>query len=316
VSEKYGTEHHDYRMEEDNFISLYRKALWHYEHPLNDPNAVATYFLCQNAAEKITVMLSGEGADESFMGYARFNNDSIRRLRFRTFLYRHPALREIIYRLWPVSKGKALFNITRYNPAMYVLTYSDLNSVDKLLKGNDSAIDFRLSASDSAQGDTLNEAILQDEICDLMQWFWRADRMGMASSMELRVPFCTRTMFELANSIPYDKRVYNGERKAVLKKIAEKYIDHDQIYRKKVGFGTPVDDWINRDGPYRKLYEETVESEKFKKRDFFDHKHFNEIYSAHKNSAYRELNSGFMWTYFNLETWYRIFFESGWKELV
>jgi len=258
----------------------------------------------------ITVMLSGEGADESFLGYARFLPSSISRLKTRTLLYRHPSLRKLLYKL----TGKSLFNITRYNPAMYVLSYSDLNLTNRLLKGDDSSFEGRLKVLATAKGDVLNEALLQDQNCDLAQWFWRSDRMGMAASMELRVPFCTVPMFTLANSIPYEYRVLNGERKAVLKKIAERYIDKDQIYRKKVGFGTPIDVWLNRKGPYSEMYSETMDSGNFKSRSFIDHGHFGHIYDSHKNGSYREINSGYLWTYFNLENWYRIFFENGWKD--
>ncbi|MCX6984974.1 MAG: asparagine synthase (glutamine-hydrolyzing) [Lentisphaerae bacterium] len=311
VSSRYNTEHHDFPMDENNFTELLRKSIWHFEHPLNDPNSVCTYFLAEKAKNYITVMLSGEGADESFLGYSRFLPMSIRRLRARTFLYRHPSLRELLYKL----TGKSLFNITRYNPAMYVLSYSDLNLTHKLLKGDDSSFEGRLKILADAKGDVMNEAILQDQNCDLAQWFWRSDRMGMAASMELRVPFCTVPMFTLANSIPYEQRVYKGERKAVLKKIAEKYIDKDQIYRKKVGFGTPVDVWLNKNGPYSRLYSETVESDSFKSRNFIDLSHFNQIYSSHRSGSYREVNSGYLWTYFNLELWYRTFFEGGWRKL-
>ncbi len=314
VSDRYGTEHHDYRMSEDIFADLFQKTIWHYEHPLNDPNTVATYYLNENAKKYITVILAGEGADESFMGYSRFNRDVLGRIKSRMRLHKHPVIRELFYRLWPVEKGKALFNITRYNPSMYALSYADLNLVDKLLKGKDSNIAFRHEVTKAGRGSVLNEAILQYELCDLMQWFARADRMGMASSMELRVPFCTVPMFGMANSIPYEQLVHNGESKAVLKKIAEKYLDKDQIYRKKMGFGTPVNEWINKKGPYSGLFAELMESERFKKRKGIDHGHFNKLYEGHKNGTYRELNSGFLWTYFNFEMWQRIFFEDGWKQ--
>lgn len=311
VSARYNTEHHDFPMEEHNFTELFMKSIWHFEHPLNDPNSVCTYFLAQKARDFITVMLSGEGADESFLGYSRFLPSSMKILRFRTFLHRHPVLRKALYRI----SGKSIFNITRYNPAMYVLSYSDLNLTDRLLKGDDSSFEGRLQVLKQAHGNVLNEALLQDQNCDLAQWFWRADKMGMAASLELRVPFCTVPMFTLANSIPYEQRVHNGERKAVLKKIAEKYIDNDQIYRKKIGFGTPVDMWLNKKGPYSDMYSEITGSDSFRSRSFIDHDHFNYVYASHKNGSYREVNSGYLWTYFNLENWYRIFFENGWKSL-
>ncbi len=311
VSSRYGTEHHDFEADENCFCNLLPKSIWHYEHPLNDPNSVFTLYLTQKARKFITVMLAGEGADEAFLGYSRFYPSAISSLRRRTFLYRHPALREMLYRL----SGKKIFNVTRYNPAMYVLSYSDLNITDRLLNGDGmSFCPGRAEIIRKACGDVLNEAILQDQACDLPQWFWRSDRLGMAASMEIRVPFCTVPMFTHANSIPYEMRLHNGERKAVLKKIAEKYIDKDQIYRKKIGFGTPIDSWLGGSGPYGRMFSETVGSESFRSREFFDHGFFNQILSSHRNGSYEERNIGFLWTHFNLELWYRTFFEGGWRK--
>ena len=137
----------------------------------------------------------------------------------------------------------------------------------------------------------------------------------MASSIELRVPFCTVPMFALANSIPYEQRVYNGERKAVLKKIAEKYLFDEQIYRKKIGFGLPIDEWSQAETGYGQILRETFESNTFAQRDFIDHEHFHPIYEAFKTGRHQERLCGFLWTYFNLEQWYRLFFENGWKEM-
>jgi len=154
-----------------------------------------------------------------------------------------------------------------------------------------------------------------DQGADLVQWFWRADRMGMAASMELRVPFCTVPMFSLANGIPYGQRLHGGERKAVLKKVAEKYVDHDQIYRKKVGFGLPIVPWSRTKDGYGELIRETFESSSFRIRPGIDHAHANALYREFRDGHYNERNCAFLWTYVNLEQWHRMFFENGWKEM-
>lgn len=311
VSERYGTHHHDYPVTEDDFVESFRQSIWHYEHPLNDPNSTCTYHLVKKAKEYCTVMLSGEGADESFLGYTKFTAQAVKTISKRTFLYNHPVLRKLLFKL----SGKPLFNITKYDPAMFALSYADLKLIDPLLNGNDFEMKGRHFASAAAGDSILNKIILQDQICDLSQWFWRADRQGMGASMELRVPFCTPEMFKLANSIQHSLHIRNGERKCVLKKIAEKYIDHDQIYRKKVGFGSPIFVWLEKNGKYTELFNDTLESAKFANREFINKKHFNSIFENHKNGLYKERNSAFLWTYLNLELWYRIFFEGDWKSM-
>ena len=310
VSERYGTVHHDYPVTEDDFVPSFEKSIWHYEHPLNDPNSVCTYHLVKKAKEYCTVMLSGEGADESFLGYTKFTQQAVQSVSKRMFLYNHPLLRKI-----GGLSGKPLFNVTKYDPAMFALSYADLKIIDPLLNGKDSEMVGRHYASKVAGNDVLRKIILQDQICDLPQWFWRADREGMGASMELRVPFCTPQMFRLANSIPHSLHIRDGERKCVLKKVAEKYMDHDQIYRKKVGFGSPIFVWLEREGKYTELFNETFESAKFANREFINREHFNSLMNGHKNGSYKERNSAFLWTYLNLELWYQIFFEDGWKKM-
>ncbi|OGV50892.1 MAG: asparagine synthase (glutamine-hydrolyzing) [Lentisphaerae bacterium GWF2_52_8] len=315
-SERYGTEHHDYQIGEDDFLDLFEESIWHYEHPLNDPNAVCTHYLVKKAREHVTVMLSGEGADESFLGYTRFLPATVRKMAWRNWFYQHPKIREALYKSWPLRKGRAFLNITRYSPTMYALSYAKLELVDKLLKGEERGCEWRRKVLSEGLGNTLREEILADQSCDLAQWFSRADRIGMASSMELRVPFCTAPMFKLANSIPYKLRVHGGERKAVLKKVAEKYLDHEQIYRKKIGFGTPIPRWLEKSGNYSGMLDDVLDSSRFRSREFIDQKHASLIYSSHKKGSYVENNSGFLWTYPNLELWHRIFFEGGWRRFV
>ncbi len=314
VSSRYNTEHHDYPLDEKSFCQYTPKAIWHFEHPLCDPSVVGTYYLTEQAKHHITVMLAGEGADETFLGYVRSTPATVKRLMYRRFFYQHPTLRNLLSKYWQFKKGKSFLNVTRYNPAMYSPSYADLNDVDSLIRGDDSGMEFRHQIESYAKGNLVDEILMQDQICDIAQWLCRADKMGMASSIEIRVPFCTVPMFSLANSIPYKLRVNGGERKAILKKIAEKYIDLDQIYRKKIGFGTPLEFWINKDTEFSHLYSDIIESKEFRGRDFINHTHFDEIYVLRKSGVNRERNCSFLWTYFNLELWYRIFFEEGWKK--
>ena len=224
-------------------------------------------------------------------------------------------LRRSLHAFWPIEKGRSLFSITKYNPAMYTLSYNDLNSVDLLLDGDDHSMRFRRAAVAMAKGDPLDEAILQDEMCDLPQWFQRADRMGMAASVEARVPFCTEPMFRLANSIPYSQRVHGGERKAVLKTIAERHLDSELVRRKKIGFGTPLYEWSTGTEGWGGLLRGTLESKMFKSREFIDWRHFNSFYEPFKAGKYKEIQCGWLWTYCNLELWHRLFFEGGWRRL-
>jgi asparagine synthase (glutamine-hydrolysing) len=309
ISQRYGTEHHDYPMTEEEFATELDQTIWHYEHPLNDPNSVSSMVLAQHAKKQVTVMLSGEGADESFLGYTKFTPKALKTIRKRGFLWRHPGIRETLARL----TGKPIFKVTRYDPAMFALSYADLNSVDDLIHGNYPEMSGRLEASLKAGGNIEKNVVLQDQMCDLPQWFQRADKTGMAASMELRVPFCTNGTFSLANSTPYEHHVSNAERKRVLKKVAENYMDHDQIYRKKIGFNTPLQVWMEPNRKYRKMLEQTLDEAIENKRPGVDIQHMAGLLDELKAGHRVERQCAFLWTYMNLERWHRIFFEGGWK---
>ncbi len=310
ISTRYNTEHHDLPVTEDNFLPELDRTIWHYEHPLNDPNSVCAMLLAHSAKPWVTVMLTGEGADESFMGYTKFSEAALATAKRRTLLWKHPFIREFLAKV----TGKPIFKVTRYDPVMFALAYADLNQVDDLLKGDISNMEERTNVSDKAGDDILKKIILQDQLCDLPQWFQRADKMGMAASMEMRVPFCTPDMFALANSIPHHHHLRGGERKAVLKKVAEKFMDHDQIYRKKIGFGVPLTPWIQRGGAYKQALMSALRKLTTSPLDGIDTAHLGTIINT-VDSPELEQQCAFLWTYFNLARWHEIFFEGGWKQL-
>ena len=91
-------------------------------------------------------------------------------------------------------------------------------------------------------------------------------------------------------------------------------MDYDQIYRKKIGFGSPINLWMDNKGKYSQLLNDTLGSAKFANREFVNKKHFNDLFKAYQNGRYKEHNCSFLWTYLNLELWYQMFFEEGWKK--
>ncbi len=316
VSSKYNTQHHRYQFTEEHFLSYYKKSIWHFEHPLADPNIVPTYYLNEKANNDIKVMLSGEGADEAFMGYSRFKPHVILALQRKQRLFNNPLFRKLILRFWPLTKGKRFIQQSKYNPILFNLSYADFEDIDGLLCDSKLIAMYREGVLADSGSSFIDKVSLQDQMCDLEQWFWRADRIGMAASIEQRVPFSSVPLFRIANSIPYKYKVYNGERKAVLKKISEEYFESDLIYRKKIGFGVPLDHWSKNKNGLGELIANTFESQNFRTREFINHRHADIIVRRWKKTGQWERSPSFLWTYLNLEAWYSMFFEGGWKDFV
>ncbi|OGV51861.1 MAG: asparagine synthase (glutamine-hydrolyzing) [Lentisphaerae bacterium GWF2_52_8] len=312
VSQQYGSIHHDYPVDDALLMELLPQAAWGFGAPLNDPNSIAAWHLSREAKKHVTVMLSGEGADESFLGYRRHAPEMLSEKCRSAKLRRIPGVKWLAGR-WPFQVGRSWRRALALDPVLFAQSLGnlDLSLLLQREKGNP-AKGFRAEMRNVAGDDLTKGIILQDQAAYLAPWLQRADTMGMAHALEFRVPLCTKGIFQLANSLPYRLKVYNGERKAILKKIAEKYLPMELIYRKKVGFSVPGKDWIEGRGPFRNFVGEMLSASAAKKRPFAETAHFREV-RRRFDAGEAERHAGFFWTYANLELWQQIFFEGGWK---
>jgi asparagine synthase (glutamine-hydrolysing) len=215
-SKYFNTTHHPYRFENKDFLRYLIKSIWYFDYPLHHPNIVSMFILCEKAKEEgVKVLLSGDGADEIFCGYRWQNEDS----------------QDID--LDSVIKKSA---------------YNQIGDIDQIFEGL--SYDFS-ERKDLIRGekDLSKATLILDQKLYLQKWLQRQDRMGMASSVEIRVPFCNTEILKLINPLSFeDKTNHKKDPKFLLKKIAEKYLPKDLVWRDKVGFGIPLEDWFREDG--------------------------------------------------------------------
>jgi asparagine synthase (glutamine-hydrolysing) len=142
-----------------------------------------------------------------------------------------------------------------------------------------------------------------DQKTYLISMLIRQDKMGMAANLENRVPYLDHELAEFVFSLPLKEKIEGLETKSILKKIAEKYIPRECIYRPKVGFGQPISEWLKNPeglGKYLKLF-------KNKKRSFINYQQLDGIINEHKTN--QKDHSQTLWILINLELWLRIFFD-------
>lgn len=239
VAKELSLESHKYKMEADYYFDVLEKSIWHFEQPLNHPNTIGIYLLSQEAKKHVTVLLSGEGADESLAGYSRF-------IRLKQFPYFRKTF-------WSAIK-KNLNNLGEFlsyyhdqNQRMIMETAFGSIETAKALKPNfklNHALKERIQTFQSMNGTTNLKQRKYELLTYLPDLLMRQDKMSMAHSIENRVPFLDNEMVSTALNISGNDLVgkYKGveETKVVLKDICADKFGEKFAYREKMGFGIPL----------------------------------------------------------------------------
>lgn len=213
--------------------SLLPKLIWFLDEPLADAAFVPTYLLSQMAGERVKVVLSGAGGDELFGGYEHYRSYSPWRSLASSLLRgRSPARR--------------YFDVSSYRNPRW------LKAAFPWYKQTGVSSEFEYAYRSDLSEERLNDMMavdlsyyLQDDILAI------TDRMTMAASIECRVPLLDHRFVELALGLPGKWKIQSAERKVLLKKVAERYIPKEALYRPKEGFGSPIWIWVNQ---YKDLY--------------------------------------------------------------
>lgn len=235
---------HKFEMDAAYYFEVLEKAIWHFEHPLNHPNTIGIYLLSEQAKKHVTVLLSGEGADECLGGYSRF----VRALQFpffkREFLggLKRNSKFALEYLSYFINPNKRMVMETAFGS---LATAHSLKSDFKLEK----AINDRVKVLNKLQGNTNLKQRKYELLTYLPDLLMRQDKMSMAHSIENRVPFLDNDMVSTSLNISGDLLItkHNGkdENKVVLKDICASKFGEDFAYRDKMGFGIPLREFFS-----------------------------------------------------------------------
>lgn len=298
---------------------------YHMDEPLADPSAVALYFVCNIASKKLKVVLSGEGADEIFGGYNVYSDpygtvyDKLPRAVKRgigAVAQKLPAKRGVNFF---VRKGKDVEE--RFIGNAYMFTPDQRR---ELLKIKTDAPDPTAITKHYFDNVRDKDDVTKMQYLDLHMWMagdilLKADKMSMANSLELRVPFLDKEIMALAEKIPTKYRVTHSvgtdETKYITKyamRLAAKKDTPEQTAKtaakKKLGFPVPIRVWLKED-KYYNIVSEAFNSEGGKK--FFNTPMLMKLLDDHKNG--KADNSRKIWTVFIFLVWYKVYFENGGK---
>ena len=284
---------------------------YYLDQPLADPSCVALYFVSKLAAEKVKVVLSGEGADELFGGYRIYHEPTSLRGYQRLPRFLRKAAAAVVGAIPFDFKGKSF--LIRGSKTIEERFIGNANMFTqkekaKLLRDIPATDPTALTKEyyDRCRG---LDDVTRMQYLDINRWMvgdilLKADRMSMAHSLELRVPFLDKEVFEVASRIPVKHRVAAGTTKYAMRLAAERHVPESAATKPKLGFPVPIRVWLREDAYYNKV---KAAFESPAARQYFHTEELLRLLEQHK--AGKKDNSRKIWTVYMFLVWYGVYFE-------
>jgi asparagine synthase (glutamine-hydrolysing) len=317
VSRYIGTEHHKLSLQAQDFADWIPKLVWHLDEPVGDAACIPLYFLAKYAKERATVLQSGEGADEIFAGYSIYNKmELMNRLQSGALSSVSSTLSRAFV---PFAGSGKIARYLRLFGKPLVQRYRGVSGHfmegirERLIKPGV----FRADHNETFAEQTFSQYYGRvDDTHDLNRMLFvdtktwlpddllvKADKMTMAASVELRVPFLDHRLVEFAARLPVSFKIRNGETKYLLKKVMEPYLPRDVIYRRKAGFPVPVSDWFKNG--LNRLAADMLLAPKSHVSGFVDLTYLRQMLEQHK-AGIQDLSNE-LWGLLVLEFWFQAF---------
>lgn len=243
TAEPLGTDHTEISIGAKEYFEALSEAAWHFDEPIADPSAIGLYFLAREARKHVKVVLSGEGADELFGGYNIYLEPYAR----RRLSWLPKAILKLLANLPLRGRNYAARALNRIEDT-YIGNASVFSQkeINELWKGNGIAKISLDSLYGKVRG--LSDSTKMQFI-DINTWLAgdilaKADKMTMAHSLELRVPFLDREVASLASKFPDKFKWRNGKTKYLLREAFKNILPESTRQRKKLGFPVPIAEWL------------------------------------------------------------------------
>ncbi len=310
LSKEIGVEHHTKIIGSEEFWSTVPKVQYYMDQPLADPSCIALYFVSNLASQYVKVVLSGEGADELFGGYTCYNVPrSLKPYSIVPFPIRRAIGKlaekfpKVKGRAYLMRGGKRLEERFIGNAFMY-----DKKQKQALLKKPEIATDPQNLCKPYYDRVKDYDDITKMQYLDINLWMTgdillKADRMSMANSLELRVPFLDKEVFNVARTIPTHLRVNGENTKYAMRKAARRRMPEKSAQKRKLGFPVPTRVWL-KDEKYYNVVKKAFKSATAEK--FFNTDILVSWLDGHFQG--KADNSRKVWTVYVFLVWYNIYF--------
>jgi asparagine synthase (glutamine-hydrolysing) len=318
VARRIGAEHREVVITADQFFGELGRMIWQEDEPIAFPASVPLYFLSRLAADHVKVVLTGEGADELFLGYNRYRVTA-----WNAALDRFPGnlvgpgararLRALLARL-PGRLGRAATRTFLALPSgprgLYCENFAVFSHelrrelFDRATERNDPHAES-LRCYEAGRGGALDRMCRADLQTYLVRLLGKQDRMSMAASIESRVPFLDDRLVEHVLGIPGRFKLRGLKTKVLLRRSLADLVPPQILTRRKMGFPVPVGDWLRRS--YTALLDDLVLGPRARARGLWDSRSVERLVGEHRAGAANHADR--LWLLLNLEIWQRIFLD-------
>ncbi len=316
IAKRFGTEHYELIVEPDALEVLPRLA-WEFDEPFADSSAIPTYYVSKMARQHVTVILSGDGGDETFAGYRRYlwANDMHR------YNWLPSTLKKILFgipaALLPEGiKGKGMLTHLSKDPferyaglntfgghyyLENVLSKDVVADIKENYNGNHSNYLFLKKYYDACKSD---DYLTKIQYVDTKTYLaedilTKVDRASMLCSLETRAPLLDHEVVELAARIPSPLKIGNNETKHILKMAMKDILPDEILFRKKMGFGVPLVHWFKKD--LAEYARDVLLSRKAVERNIFNQNYIQSMLNNHQKKG-RDLSAR-IWALLFFEHW-------------
>jgi asparagine synthase (glutamine-hydrolysing) len=320
VSDRYGTEHHEFVVNPDA-ISVLPKLVWHYGEPFADSSAIPTYYLSEMTRGHVTVALNGDGGDENFLGYPRYVGAWL-----GSWVDRLPDfLRHALGAAGSALPGEtSSIRIFRYL-RRFLLEANE----DEVRRYGKWITIFLEPEKSQLYGEAMRGHLGVDPLLALKDWFEgdgpiaaraayadirtylpddllvKVDVAGMAHGLEARSPFLDHEFMEFAATIPASVKMRRWHGKAVLKSAMAGRLPRELLHRPKMGFGVPIEKWLRNE--LRDMTYDILLSDRAAARGLFQRTEIHRLVDDHMSG--RRANSYRIWALLFLEMWFRMWID-------
>jgi asparagine synthase (glutamine-hydrolysing) len=325
VATRYHTDHHEVVVTPGQFFGALPTLVWHEDEPIAHPSSIALNFVSRLAAERVKVVLTGEGSDETLGGYGRYRytvwNMTLGRMaRGLTGSVGHRLGNAVIDALPRGSRWQSRLRRTALSrPATLDDLYFDNFAVfdrrairallsptyrESLGSADPYAVAHELLRTSDA-GSLLNKLLYVDLFTYLHELLMKQDQMSMAASIESRVPFLDHPLVEFTARLPERLKLRGRTTKYILREAMRDYLPREILSRSKMGFPVPIGRWFR--GEYRSVVDEYVLGARTASRDLFDPPYIRTLVQEHMSGHFD--HSERLWALVNVEVWHRIFID-------
>jgi asparagine synthase (glutamine-hydrolysing) len=318
------SDHHEVRLSREEFFDSLPRLIWHEDEPIVWPSSVSLYYVARLARERVVVVLTGEGSDETLAGYTRYAWTLLNSKMDRTYRTLSPeflrrwvrqgisaaplsaALHRKLEHTFLMRDGASWpsFYFDNFYSAFSANEFKDLLTPEALESAG-AAYDGSMEPWERSSGELLHRLLYTDLNSYLIELLMKQDQMSMAASVESRVPFLDHPLVEFTGRIPADFQIQGMAGKFVLKQAVEDLLPHDIIYRKKMGFPTPWTYWLA--GPQLEQIRTLLTEPRAAARGLFRPDAVARIFAEHR-AGHRD-HGNRIWRLLNLELWQRVCLE-------